>query len=122
MNMEHAEVVGLVFLGTLGLLSGYLLALRIKEYYEEKPDPKVTYARLTEVDKLRVQLDQFRRDWRADYAALDAKQARALASAHELIRKNAEHVAALITESRLLNQRLSEVGVKIDRLQERGRS
>ncbi len=119
MNFDHADIVGIAFLVGMALLSGYFLLLRIKEFYSEKPDPKLTYATLGELEKVRTQLHLFQRDHKADLEALDERRSRSVASIHELIRKNAEHIAALIAQSEMTSQRLSELIIKTERLQER---
>jgi len=119
MNLDHADIVGIAFLVGMALLSGYFLLLRIKEFYSEKPDPKLTYATLAELEKIRAQLHLFQRDHKADLEALDQRRSRSVAAIHELIRKNAEHIAALIAQTEMAAQRLSELTVKTERLQER---
>lgn len=122
MNLDHADIVGIAFLVGMALLSGYFLLLRIKEFYTEKPDPKLTYATIADLEKLRGQLDQFQRDTKADLDALDQRRSRSVAGIHELIRKNAEHIAALIAQIEMAGQRLSELTTKTERLQEKIRS
>lgn len=93
--------------------------LRIKEYFSEQPDPKLTYATLTEMEKLRIQLQQCQRDCRHDIRVLDEKRSRSIAAIHELIRKNAEHIAALIAQEQMMAQRITELNIKTERLQEK---
>lgn len=105
MSLDHAQLVGSFVILALALLSGYLLLLRLREAFQEKPDPKTTYATLVELDKLRAQIFQHQRDTKADFAAV-----------HALIYKNAEHLARVIATSESANQRLHELAIKTDKL------
>jgi len=119
MNIENADILGVAFLAMIALLSSYFLLLRIKEYFQEKPDPKTTYATREDLDKLRQQLLQFQRDNKSDHETLDDRRSRALAHIHALIRKNAEHIATLIAQTQMSAQRISELNIKTERMQER---
>lgn len=130
MPADSATQLGTVLLVLLTLLSAYLLILKIREHLREQPDPKLTYATLAQHEKLRQQLvtlqrdnrhdiERFRTEYRADHLTLDNKRSTAIASVHELIRKNAEHIAALIAENRITRQRLAELTLKTDKLLER---
>lgn len=105
MSLEHASTIGSFIIIGLALLSGYLMLLRLRESFQETPDPKTTYATLVELDKLRAQVFQHQRDTKADFAAV-----------HALIYKNAEHLARLIATSDAANQRLHELAIKTDKL------
>lgn len=105
MSLDHAQLVGAFVIIMLALLSGYLLLLRLREAFQETPDPKTTYATLVELDKLRAQVFQYQRDTKADFAAV-----------HALIYKNAEHLARLIATSESANQRLHELALKTDKI------
>lgn len=107
MNMENLHFIGSFVTVSLALLSGYLLLLRLRESFKEKPDPKTTYATIAALDKLREQVLQQQRDTKADFA-----------SAHGLIHKNAEHLARLIAQSEGMMQRIQELSVKTDRILE----
>lgn len=106
MNQPDPTLIGTLVLGAITLLGGALLIIRLREHLAEKPDPRWTYATQRELDKLRAQFDQFQRDARTDHGGT-----------HSLIRKNAEHIAALIAQIEFHNQRLAEFGVRLDRLQ-----
>ena len=122
MILENADVIGVGLLVMLALLSGYFLVLRIKEYFEEKPDPKITYATNLELEKLRRQLEQYQRDNKADLKMLDERRSRSVAALHELVRKNAEHISALIARDEMFNQRLTEMVTRFNRYFERTRT
>ncbi len=122
MILENANVVGIAMLILLALLSGYFLVLRIKEYFEEKPDPKVTYATNLELEKLRQQFQQYQRDSKTDFNILDERRSRSVAALHELVRKNAEHISALIARDEMFNQRLTETVTRFNRFFERTRT
>lgn len=103
--LEQANTMGTALIVTLSLLSAYALLLRVREHFREHPDPKLTYATLAELDKVRLQINQLQRDIKEDFRNVNA-----------LVRENAEHIAALIAQSTLYNQRLNELSVKTDRI------
>lgn len=106
MNPDQPALLGALALASITLLGGALLVIRLREHLAEKPDPKWTYATQLDLDKLRAQVTQMQRDARADQGDI-----------HQLVRKNAEHIAALIAQTEFHNQRLAEFSVKLDRLQ-----
>lgn len=127
MNLQNADMLGAALLVLIGLLSTYLLILRIREYFSEKPDPKLTYATLSEHNKLRDQLHQAQRETKddlerlraenkADHEELDRRRSQAIAGVHDLIRKNAEHISSLIAHNQIAHQRLAELSLKTDKL------
>lgn len=119
MPSPNPELLGTALLAALGLLSAYFLLLRIKEYHTEKPDPKLTYATHPEVDALRATFHQCQRECRQQLDTSHQRQQTDLATIHTLIRKNAEHIAALLAQHELTNQRLSELAQRTDRLHDR---
>lgn len=108
MPFDHSQLFGSLTLTLLALFSGYLMLLRLREHFLEKPDPKTTYATIVEVDKLRAQLFQLQRDTKADFS-----------NVHALIYKNAEHIARIIAQNEGSQQRINELNVKTDRLNEK---
>lgn len=103
--LEQSSTMGTALIVTLSLLSAYTLLLRVREHFREHPDPKLTYATLAELDKVRLQINQLQRDIKEDFRNVNA-----------LVKGNAEHIAALVAQSTLYNQRLNELGIKTDRL------
>lgn len=119
MSFEHTETIGAVLLGAVTLMSAYHLTLRIREQLAEKPDPKLTYATRAELERLRTQFDDARRDERAEHKSLEQRMSNGLNAAQELIRKNAEHIAVLIAQVEMFSARLSELTHRTERMQER---
>lgn len=105
LSPEQTDTMGTALIVVLSLLSAYALLLRVREHFREYPDPKLTYATLAELDKVRLQINQLQRDIKEDFRNVNA-----------LVRENAEHIAALIAQSTLYNQRMNELGVKTDKL------
>lgn len=99
------EFIGALTLAGITLLGGVLLLLRLREHFAESPDPKLTYATQTDLQKLRDEVAAHQQNLRADHTDI-----------HRLIRQNAEHIAALIAQSEFYNQRITEFGHKFDRL------
>ncbi|MGE9296377.1 MAG: hypothetical protein ACQKBV_08850 [Puniceicoccales bacterium] len=91
-------ILGALVLGGVTLLSAALLVLRLREQLAESPDPKLTYATHDDLDKLRDEFHEHRRETKTDHADI-----------HRLIRQNAEHIAALIAQSKFYNQRITEL-------------
>jgi len=126
MNNDPA-LFGTILLALLAMLSGYLLLLRIREYFSEKPDPKLTYATIAELDKLRnqtqlvqrdnrIDLERIRAECRTEHTEIVRRFASENRTAHSLIHKNAEHIAALIAQQQTIAQRLHELTIKTDKL------
>ncbi|MEO0796522.1 MAG: hypothetical protein AAFX93_15235 [Verrucomicrobiota bacterium] len=92
------HILGLVTIGSISLLGAVLLVLRIRDHFREKPDPKLTYATQTDLRYLREELHAHQRDTKSDIANLQ-----------RLVGENAEHIAALIAQSKFHGQRLAEL-------------
>ena len=67
-------------------------------------------------------MEQLQRDSKADFTLLDERRSRSVAALHELVRKNAEHISALIARDELFNQRLTEMVTRFNRYFERTRT
>ena len=100
MNLDNSNLFGIGALITITLLGGYLILLQIREYFYEKPDPKLTYMPKTDFEK---------------YAAALRAQITELAT---LSHANAQQIAALAAQTQIILQRISELTTKLDRLQE----
>jgi hypothetical protein len=119
MEIHNAQFTGAVFAAVASLLGAYALTLRIREALAEKPDPKLTYATKTEFERMRGTLESMQRDWNAAKTEMTARSDGALASVHELIRRNAEHIAVLIAQTEMFDRRITETAQRVDRLGER---
>lgn len=104
----EANLIGTAFLTLTSLLAAYLLVLKIRDHLSEKPDPKLTYATRNELERMQQSLNNLTTETRQEIAAT-----------HTLIHRNAEHIASILAQSRMNHQRLTELGVKTDRLLER---
>ncbi|GHC06968.1 hypothetical protein [Cerasicoccus arenae] len=98
--------LGAFTLSGITLLGGAILLMRLREHLAESPDPKLTYATQTDLQKLRDEFAAHQRDLKIDHTDI-----------HRLIRQNAEHIAALIAQSEIYTQRINEFSGKFDRLQ-----
>lgn len=112
-------MTGSVFAVVASLLGAYVMTLRIREALAEKPDPKLTYATKPELERVRTSLESVQRDWNTSRSELQARTDGAMASVHELIRRNAEHIAVLIAQAEMFDRRLTETAQRVDRLGER---
>ncbi|WP_269540158.1 hypothetical protein [Cerasicoccus fimbriatus] len=101
----NPEFIGALTLAGITLLGGLLLLLRLREHLSETPDPKLTYATQAQLQQLRDDFAWHQRDLKADHADI-----------HRLIRHNAEHIAALIAQSKNHSQRITEFDAKFDHL------
>jgi hypothetical protein len=118
-SIDGAQFVGAVLMALSSLMGAYYLTLRIREAFTEKPDPKLTYATRVDLERLRSSMEDMRRDWSAGREASEERSANASASAHELIRRNAEHIAVLIAQAEMFERRITEAVGRIDRISER---
>jgi len=119
MNPSDAQFTGSVLAALGSLLGAYLLTLKIREHFSEKPDPKLTYATKAEVERLRGSLDEARRDFGGAQSEMSRRNEEVLAVVHDLIRRNAEHIAVLIAQSEMFDRRITETSQRVDRLGER---
>lgn len=101
MNLDHANLFGIASLIILTLLGAYLILLQIREHFYEKPDPKLTY--MTKAD-----FEKYTHSLHAQMSELSS-----------ITHANAQQIAALAAQTQIILQRLSELTVKIDRIQER---
>lgn len=119
MNMDNTQYAGVVFAAVSSLLGAYVMTLKIRESFAEKPDPKLTYATKTELERMRTSMEGMQRDWNTARGELQARGDGAMASVHDLIRRNAEHIAVLIAQAEMFDRRLTETAQRVDRLGER---
>ncbi|WP_309383785.1 hypothetical protein [Cerasicoccus frondis] len=106
----HPEFLGSMVLAGATLLGGLLVIMRLREHFAERPDPKLTYATQAQLQQLRKEVAAHQRDQKTDHV-----------DTHRLIRQNAEHIAALIAQSKIYNQRITEFDAKFDHLHQRQR-
>lgn len=122
MNMDSlngVQFVGAVLMALSSLMGAYYLTLQIREMFSEKPDPKLTYATRVELERVREGMERMRAEWAGGREALEERMSGGMASAHELIRRNAEHIAVLIAQGEMFERRISEAVGRIDRMSER---
>lgn len=101
MNLDNSQIFGIGALIALTLLGGYLLLLQIREYFYEKPDPKLTYMTKSDFEKYAHTLHN------------------EISELSKVSHHNSQQIAALAAQTHIILQRLSELTVKLDRLQER---
>lgn len=129
MGIDQIQMVGTVFLVILSLMSGYLMLLRVREHFKEKPDPKLTYASLGELDKLRVMfldcqkegkrdLENCRRESRDEIDKLSVLYNKDLSSLRRKLEQNSERIAKVRTIGEVFGQRINELSLKSDKLLE----
>jgi hypothetical protein len=119
MEMDGMQFTGAVFGAAASMLGAYVLTIKVRESLAEKPDPKLTYATKRELESLRGDMGSMRRDWDAARSEIAARSESALSSVHDLIRRNAEHIAVLIAQAEMFDRRLTETARRVDRLGER---
>jgi hypothetical protein len=119
MDMDNAQYAGVVFAAVSSLLGAYVMTLKVRESFAEKPDPKLTYATKTELERVRTSMEVMQRDWNGARGELQARSDGAMAAVHDLIRRNAEHIAVLIAQAEMFDRRISETAQRVDRLGER---
>ncbi|MGF1485412.1 MAG: hypothetical protein ACFBZ8_13730 [Opitutales bacterium] len=130
MPATDLNLLGPIVLTLLALLAGYLCILRIREFLSEKPDPKITYATRSDLEKTRSKietlqestrkdLERMRAEFQAEHTEFSRRFATHSNNVHGLIQKNAEHIATLLAQSQTTSQRLAELALKTDKLLER---
>lgn len=130
MPPTDTHLLGPILLAILALLAGYLGILRIREFFTEKPDPKLTYATRSELEKTRnrietlqaqsrTDIERLRTEFQSEHIEMNRRLTSHASNTHALIQKNAEHVAALIAQTQAISQRLSELALKTDRILQR---
>lgn len=133
MTFDDAPIIGSALIILIGFLGGYTLLLRIRDYFSEQPDPKLTYARLTDHEKLgtlmmqnirelKDEIDRFRQNVKHDHDTLRSGTLRSSGELNDLIQKNAASIASLEAHCDITRQRLTELTVKTDKLIERSHS
>lgn len=117
--IEHAHTLGTTVLIGMGLLGGYVLLLRMREYYRESPDPKLTYTFKSDYEKLKQSIHESLRDHTQHQKRYEQNHKQE----HEhLTRVFTEHhgtIAALNNQQTYMTQRLNELNTKLDRHIER---
>jgi hypothetical protein len=119
MEMDNAQFTGSLVLGLSALLGAYYLTLRIRSELAGAEERRGRGASREELEALRSSVEELRSDLGAGRLAMETRSAEAFAGAHKLIRRNAEHIAALIAQCEMFERRLSEASQRIDRLGER---
>ena len=109
------------------LLGAYYLVLKIRDLHAEKPDPKLTYATHSQMEKLRAEMMRciadavqdlrcLRSEIREETRSMQKHHARNIDEARELISRNAQSISSLAAQAQIANQRITELSVKTDRL------
>ena len=127
MDIENTRLMGMALMAGTSLLGSYYLILRIREHHAEHPDPKLTYATLSQMEKLRSEtmrmvgdavqdLRALRAEIRDETRAMQKQYSRNLSETRELISRNAQNISALVAQAQIANQRIAELSVKTDRI------
>ncbi|OYV49071.1 MAG: hypothetical protein B7X06_00075 [Verrucomicrobia bacterium 21-51-4] len=118
--------MGAAVLVALTLLGGYLLLLRVREYSRERPDPKLTYTTLTEHEKfrhwvqeslreLREMLEQCRLECKGDLQEAKRTHSFGQETLRQDLNRDSQQIAQLQGQLPLVQQRLSELTLKLDK-------
>ncbi len=127
MDIENSKLIGMAMLSLTSILGSYYLILRIREHHAERPDPKLTYATLAQMEKLRAEtmrlvgdavqdLRSLRAEIREETRAMQKQYSRSLSDLRDLVGKNSQNISSLIAQSQMANQRIAELSVKTDRM------
>ena len=132
MNLDiiNTHNLGALTLLISSLIGGYYLLLQIKEFYAEKPDPKVTYAKISDLTNLKTHLNTSIKDNKSDllHLRLEFKNDlnnhskvfhKTIKQIQSLVQRNAQHIASLIAQCQSNNQRITEINIKTDKLIEK---
>lgn len=127
MKFESAEEIGIGLIIVASLLSLYLLALKIWDYHKEKPDPKLTYVTHVNLERMRCELMRIiteeaeelrniRCELRDDIKCISKTHMDSLSAVREMIARNSQDTSALSAQMQLINQRITELSIKTDKL------
>ncbi len=119
LSFEHAQHIGTALLISIGLLGAYVLLLRVREYYRESPDPKLTYTSRTEHEKLRQQVTEGLRDHRSQLEHHMRDLRLEMDRLKSMLNLQHGEISASTAQHNLFQQRLNELSIKLDRLIER---
>jgi chaperonin cofactor prefoldin len=117
--IEHAHTLGTTVLITMGLLGGYVLLLRIREYYRESPDPKLTYTLKSDYERLRQSIKDDLRHTDKKIKQIETYHKSDYERLNELLTHHHGEVSALNNQNTHCLQRLNELSTKLDRHIER---
>lgn len=126
MNIDISSL-GTAFLTLTTILGAYLLALRIREHYAEKPDPKLTYATINQLNQLTQNLKNYetetqkailnlRLEIKDDHKSRDNSINHSNENLNKIIRKVIQEVAALSAQNQITLHRINELSIKTDKL------
>ena len=130
MDIINTHNIGTLTFLISSLIGGYYLLLQIKDFYAEKPDPKTTYAKISDLASLKDHLTlsikdnksdlfQIRMEFKNDLNIHSKIFHKILRQTQTLVQRNAQHIASLITQCQSNNQRLTEIIIKTDKLSEK---
>lgn len=126
LSCEHSTI-GTALLTLSTLLGAYLLVLRIRDYWSESPDPKLTYATIKQLELTQHRIQQnenhnqkqiqaLRLETKKDLQLRDNRSDDALEVLRELITRNAQSIAALTAKAHINDQRFTELNSKSDQI------
>ena len=127
MDIENAQIIGTALVSLTAILGAYCLALRIREFYAEKPDPKLTYVTHQQMEKVRAEIMRclgeavqdirnLRAEIRDEVRTMQKQYIRGFEEARELAGRNAQNISSLIAQAQIANQRICELSLKTDRI------
>lgn len=126
LTQDSHQLLGSTLVIISTLLACYLLILRVREYWEEKPDPKLTYATIKQLNSLitqlkyhetqtRKQTQALRLETKNDLQLRDHRHHDALEGLRELIARNAQSIAALTAKAHITQERIAQLTTQVDK-------
>lgn len=123
----NPHTLGQSLIITSSLLATFLLALRVCNFFTEKPDPKLTYATLKQFNHLNNHLLQYKyeTDKKLTNLRLETKNDHQLfqdrcinenTSLSQITRKISQDVAALNSQSQIYGQLIKDLSLKTDKI------
>ena len=114
--METSSTTYNLFVVLSSLASIYLLLLKIKEFFKESPDPKLTYATLKQFDSLQALFHASCHKFNSHFSALRLEMKADINQASTTIHNNAQLIASLKAQIYLFNQRINQLSDQSDKL------
>ncbi len=127
MDNYQSQIIGMAVMAASSLLGAYYLLLKIRKHHSEVCNPDFNHVTHSQLEKLRSEflrilaeamhdLRSLRVEIREDTRSNQRQYSKALAELRELIGKNSQDISALIAQTQIANQRITELSIKTDKL------
>jgi len=113
---DSAQSIGWLALALAALIAGVNQVLKFTDRFRQHPPLHTTYATKAEHAELKARVEEIGKDIKAGFEKLDQKRSNSVGNVHELVREQAESIAALKADSATHTRHLLSLEGKIDNL------